>query len=175
VNACRHLLVAVALCSIGCYEATPPPVERSDGGFFVPQPSSDAGPHEAGVPYEAGAFDGGPGAWAGRWVYVSGSQGNLCGGTLAVVATEGFLDITPAASGTTLTIVDDGCPFTFDLADTVATEEADQSCSAWAIPMVPEWTLTMQTDGTLLEKIGGRVVEGGEVCTLSGGATLARQ
>jgi hypothetical protein len=164
-------LAVAGLWCVGCYEATPAPVARSDGGYFVPQPS-DAGPRDGGG-FEAG--DGGPADWAGKWVYVSGSQGNLCGGTIAIIATEGFLDITPSASGTTLTVVDDGCPFTFDLDGNVATEEPGQACPAWAIQMVPEWTLTMQPDGTLLEKIGGRVVEGGEVCTLSGGGTLARQ
>ena len=33
----------------------------------------------------------------------------------------------------------------------------------------------MQPDGTLREKIGGQVVISGEICTISGGATLARQ
>jgi hypothetical protein len=177
------LLAVAGLVGAGCLESPPPPVKRmfGDAGFVPPPPTTDAGARDGDETLEGGASDGGPApdagaaTWAGRWQYVSGSTGNLCDSQLAVIADDGFLDITPAPSGTTLTVVDDGCPFTFDLVGDVATEEPDQSCSAWAIAMVPEWTLTMQADGTLAEKIGGRVVEGGEVCTLSGGGTLVRQ
>jgi len=169
--------VAFGTSCVGCSgPAEPPPgYLGGDAAFFMPPP------HEAGVSDGAGeAGDGGgsdadAAAWAGTWKYTSGSQGNLCGGTLAVIATEGVLDITPSASGTLLTVVEDGCHFVFDLAGDVATEEPDQPCAAWAITTIPIWTLTMQPDGTLLEKIGGQVDEGGELCTLSGGATLVRQ
>jgi len=173
VTARRRLLVVLALCAGGCSSTPAAKGYLDDSGVFVP-PTPDASvTDDAG---EGGAVDGGdPAAWAGTWKYTSGSQGNMCGGSLAVVATEGFLDITPSASGRLLSVVDDGCTFVFDLAGDVATEEDNQSCSAWAIPTIPTWTLTMQSDGTLREKIGGQVVIGGEICTLSGGATLARQ
>lgn len=172
------LLGALAASYAGCTEATPPPVKSpfGDGEVVQPPPTEDAGtPSDVACASDSGAVDGGAAAWAGTWKYVSGSQGDMCGGSLAVIATEGFLDITPSASGTLLTVVEDGCHFVFDLACDVATEEANQPCAAWAIPTVPIWTLTMQPDGTLREKIGGQVVVGAEVCTLSGGATLVRQ
>jgi hypothetical protein len=171
-------LAAFGLLAAGCLEKTPPPAkgyEIGDGEIVVPPPSHDAG---LDADFADGAFsdaEGGAAAWAGTWQYVSGSDGNLCGGSLAVIAASGFLDITPSTSGTLLRVVEDGCPFTFDLAGNVATEEPDQSCAAWAIQTIPIWTLTMQPDGTLHEMIGGRVVVGSEICTLSGSATLVRQ
>ncbi|HVU51771.1 MAG TPA: hypothetical protein VHL80_13840 [Polyangia bacterium] len=194
MSARRSLLAVLALGAGACSSATPPPTGYlGDGSVFIP-PTPDAdveggatscGPGDGGAsgddggadggPPDGGPADGGAAAWAGTWQYVSGSQGDLCGGSLAVVATEGFLDITPSASGRLLTVIEDGCPFTFDLACGVATEEPDQACAAWAIPTIPAWTLTMQADGTLREQIGGQVVVNGEICTLSGGATLVRQ
>jgi hypothetical protein len=169
-------LAALALLGGGCLEKTPPPPPRfvgADGD--VPQPPRDAATDVDfgdGAPSDA---DGGAAAWAGTWAYVSGSVGNHCGGSLAVVASAGFLEITPSTSGTFLRVVEDGCPFIFDLAGDVATEEPGQACAAWAIPTIPIWTLTMQADGTLREMVGGQVVIGGEICTLSGGSTLVRQ
>jgi hypothetical protein len=169
----RWGLAALSLLAAGCLEKTPAPVKDGfDGGTFIPSPP-DA---HADADFGDGALpDGSAAAWAGTWTYVSGSEGNLCGGSLAVVETSGFLEITPSSSGTLLRVVDDGCPFTFDLAGDVATEEPDQACAAWAIQTIPLWTLTMQPDGSLRETIGGQVVVGGEICTLSGGATLAHQ
>jgi hypothetical protein len=173
------LLALVAPLGAGCLEAKPPPSKgylAGDAGVPPPAGAPDAGEAADVAPPEAGLpTDGGIASWAGTWEFTSGSQGNLCGGNLAVISVEGFLDITPSASGTLLTVVEDGCPFTFALAGAVATEEPNQSCAAWAIPTIPIWTLTMQTDGTLREMIGGHVVIDGEVCTLSGSSTLVRQ
>jgi hypothetical protein len=176
-------LAALGLLAAGCLEKTPPPAKGyviGDGEVVVPPPPSrdaalDADFGDAAFGEADGGVDGGAAAWAGTWQYVSGSDGNLCGGSLAVIAVSGFLEITPSASGTLLRVVEDGCPFIFDLSGNVATEEPDQACPAWAIQTIPTWTLTMQPDGTLREMIGGRVVVGGEICTLSGSATLARQ
>jgi len=179
----RGLLV-FALLAGGCLEATPPPVKGfigEDSGF-APRPTPDASSSgtdgEAGdaAPAEAGgAVDGGAAAWAGTWTFTTGSQGVLCGGNLAVIAVSGFIEITPSSSGTLLTVVEDGCSFHFDLVGAVATEEPEQACAAWSVPTIPIWTLTMQPDGTLREMLGGQVVVGGELCTISGGSTLVRQ
>jgi hypothetical protein len=169
---------ALALLAAGCLEAKPPPAKGylpGDGAVVVPELDGGA-PSDDGASLEAGPRgDGGPGDWAGTWQFTSGSQGTHCGGTLAVIAVDGFLDITPSASGNLLTVVEDGCSFTFDLAGDVATEEPNQACAAWAIPTIPTWTLTMQPDGTLHEMIGGDFVMGGEVCSLSGSATLVHR
>jgi hypothetical protein len=170
-------LVILGLTTVGCLEATPPPVKgyaRSDGEVILAEPKTDAGASErdpdASFP---DAF--GPDAWAGTWTFVSGSQGIACGNVISFVATEGFLDITPSDSGTQLTVREDGCAFHFTLVDATATSDPDQACAAWAIPTIPEWTLTMQPDGTLREKLGGRILMNGDVCTISGGSTLVRQ
>jgi hypothetical protein len=168
----RRLLAVLALCAGAC-SSTPAAKGYLDSGVFIP-PTPDTSANDD-ADQDGPVDDANPAAWAGTWKYISGSEGNLCDGSLAVVATEGFLDITPSASGRLLSVVDDGCHFVFDLAGDVATAEDNQSCNAWAIPTIPSWTLTMQPDGTLLERIGGQVVVGGEICTLSGGGTLARQ
>ena len=115
-----------------------PPTPRTSDGLTT-EVGSDAGM----------ALDAGPAAWAGTWQYTKGSQGIVCGNSIAVTAVEGFLDITPSSSGTLLTVVEDGCNFHFDLAGDVATEEAGQACTAWSVQTIPIWTLTLQADGTL--------------------------
>ena len=170
--AVRAGAAVLAVLASACLEAKPPPAKgyvSGDGAVVVPEPDGGA-PSDVAV--REVDPDAGAAAWAGTWQFTSGSQGTHCGGSLAVIAVDGFLDITPSTSGTLLTVVEDGCHFTFDLAGDVATEEPNQSCAAWAIQTIPVWTLTMQPDGTLREMIGGDVVVGGEICTLSGGATL---
>jgi hypothetical protein len=179
------LAAAAAVLVAGCLEAAPPPVasDLGDAGSFDPPPAPDGGSPGGGGATDAGcgldagdALDGGgAAAWAGTWKFTSGSQGLACGGSLSVVAVSGFLDITPSSSGTLLSVVEDGCTFHFDLACDTATVEPDQSCPAWSVPTIPEWTLTMQPDGTLVEKLGGRIALGGDVCTISGGSTLVKQ
>jgi hypothetical protein len=189
-------VVLAALAASGCLESPPPPGQGyvSDDAGFDPPPAPDGGSTagdsdatvpgcalDAGAASDGGGFDGGASeggtvaAWAGTWAFTSGSQGLACGGSLSVVAVSGFLDITPSNSGTLLTVVEDGCTFHFDLACETATSEPDQSCAAWAVPTIPDWTLTMQPDGTLHEKLAGRVAVGGDVCTISGSSTLVRQ
>jgi hypothetical protein len=179
-------LAAIMGLGAGCLEATPPPVKGHGDASSVPPPASDASSvppasdaGDAGLDDLDGApfvpSDAGAAAWAGTWTYTSGSQGILCGGSLAVVAVSGFLDITPSGSGSLLSVKEDGCTFHFVLAGDVATSDPDQACAAWAIPTIPIWTLTMQADGTLREMLGGHVLVNGEICTISGGSTLARQ
>jgi hypothetical protein len=168
------LLLLVAIVAIGCVERTPGHASGyfdTDSAVFEPPP--DGGASDS---IDAGDWlDGGGDAWAGTWAYVSGSQGLACGGSIAITATTGSLQITPAPTVPSLTVIDDGCTFRFDVVGSVASSQADQSCSAWAIPTIPTWTLTMQPDGTLREVLGGRLYRGGEICTISGGGTLARQ
>jgi hypothetical protein len=181
-------LATIALVAVGCQNSSPSQTGDSPADGDVVQPTDGTAPDvsvtgDAGGNPDADAStvdgaigpDGGAAAFAGTWKYVSGSEGNLCGGSLAVVQEEGFLDITASSSGDLLTVIDDGCPFIFNVTGFVASEESGQSCNAWAIPTVPTWTLTLQPDGTLREKIGGQVAVSGDVCTLSGGGTLVRQ
>jgi hypothetical protein len=181
-------LAAVALLGAGCLESTPSPIKSplGDAGFAQPPPEpSDAGAEvdaeldaeldDAAPSDAAPASDGGAAAWAGTWIFVSGSQGIACGNALLINAVSGFLDITPSRSGTSLSVTEDGCPFHFALSGDTASVEPGQACAVWAIPTIPTWTLTMQPNGTLTEKLGGRVAMGGEVCTISGGSTLRRQ
>jgi hypothetical protein len=170
-------LALLAWTVAGCLESTPPAVKShlgSDGEVILPEPILDAGERDPDASFRD-ASEIGPDAWAGTWAFVSGSQGIACGNVISVVATSGFLDITPSSSGTQLTVREDGCVFHFTLADVTATSDPNQACAAWAIPTIPVWTLTMQPDGTLREKLGGRILMNGEVCTISGGSTLVRQ
>jgi hypothetical protein len=181
-------LATIAFAAAGCQQSSPsqlgylPPgdgeiVQPADAGAFESGAVTNDGTPDADVATVDGASgpDGGAAAFAGTWKYASGSEGNLCGGSLAVVQEEGFLDIMAASSGNLLTVIDDGCPFVFDVAGFVASEEPGQACDAWSIPTIPTWTLTLQPDGTLLEKIGGEVAIGGDECILSGGGSLVRQ
>lgn len=167
------LLLLAATGAVACVERVPGHASgyfETDASVFEPPP--DGGASDS---IDAGEWlDGGGDAWAGTWTYVSGSQGLACGGTIAISATTGSLQITPAPKTPSLTVIDDGCPFRFDVVGSVASSQADQSCSAWAIPTIPTWTLTMQPDGTLREMLGGRLYRNGEVCTISGGGTLVR-
>jgi hypothetical protein len=171
--------VSLALTTVGCLESTPPALPGyggNDGEVIIPEPKTDAGASERDPDAAlSDAGEVGPDAWAGTWTFVSGSQGIACGNVISVVATSGFLDITPSDSGTQLTVREDGCAFHFTLTDATATSDPNQACAVWAIPTIPEWTLTMQADGTLREKLGGRILMNGEVCTISGGSTLVRQ
>ena len=113
---------------------------------------------------------------AGQWTFVSGSSGVNCNGTISVTASSGFMTITPAPSGDLLTVQMSGCSFSFFLdGDTAIADPPDQRCAVWAIPNIPVWTLRMQADGTLEEKLGGRIWLNGEACMLSGKSTLMRK
>jgi hypothetical protein len=69
-----------------------------------------------------------------------------------------------------------GCSFTFFLdGDTATVNPPDQACALWDIPTIPNWSLTMQPDGTLQEKLGGTFWRNGEACIISGGSTLVHQ
>jgi len=163
----------------GCLESTPPPVHPyvSDATAFPPADAGrdgDAGARE--VDPAAPLADGGAENWAGKWTFTSGSTGVNCGGAISVQASEGFLVITPNATGDGLTVRVGGCSFHFALAgDTATTDPPEQSCANWAIPVIPVWTLTMKPDGTLEEKLGGQVSMSGESCTLFGKSTLTRE
>jgi hypothetical protein len=161
-----------AASSAGCLEDTPPPPRQHDSGIVWP----DAGaPEDAGEAEVAPPGDGGTEAWAGTWQYVSGAAGVTCGGSLSLEGVEGYLLI-EAASFNGLTITSDGCMFRFLLSGETATKTPPgQACAKWAVPVIPEWTLTRQPDGTLEEKLGGAISQGGQSCTISGRATLRRQ
>jgi hypothetical protein len=166
------VLVAVG----GCVEKAPGHAPRPFGDAAVFEPPDAGASDDADDSTDAGSGpDGGAAAWVGTWKYQSGSQGIACGNSISVVAVSGGLDIMVQGGGSTLTVREDGCAFLFDVKGWVASSEAGQSCSAWAIPTIPTWTLTMQPDGTLREKLAGRLYMNGEVCTISGGAVLVRQ
>jgi hypothetical protein len=156
----------------GCLESAPAPSH----GYLGPDAGSGVPPaQDAGGPSDVALTEAAVAAWSGTWTFTSGSQGIDCGGTLSVVGVSGSLAITETSGGTELMVTEDGCAFRFSLAGDTATEDPGQSCSAWAVPTIPTWTLTLQADGTLREQLGGRVVVNGDVCTISGGSTLARQ
>lgn len=177
------LAAACALSAVGCLESTPPASSGYVGGNVTP-PAKDAGPSErgdAGATNDAAlsdavaAVDGVAAAWAGTWAFTSGSEGLLCDNGLSAIAVSGVLVITAAPSGRALTVQEDGCSFAFALVGDTATSAPNQACAAWAVPTIPSWTLTMQPDGTLAEKLGGQVWIDGAPCEISGGSTLARQ
>jgi hypothetical protein len=163
------VLAACALAGGGCLEKTP----ATPSGYGGEQPTTDAGVAE--VALGDALADGAVAAWAGTWTFTSGSEGLLCDGSLSASAVSGGLAITASPSGRALDVQEDGCSFVFTLEGHTATSEANQSCAAWAIATIPIWTLTMQPDGTLLEKLGGQVWVDGEPCEISGGSTLVRQ
>jgi hypothetical protein len=113
-------------------------------------------------------------AWAGTWTFVSGGSGVACPDGISNAASMGKLTIAPAASGSGLTVSEDACTFHFTLVGDTATSDCGQSCSVWAIPTIPIWTLTLKPDGTLEEHLGGRIGLNGETCTISGTSKLAR-
>lgn len=166
----------VALFAAGCLEETPPPPKGhvEDAGS-VPR---DAAPVDGGAQDSDGSplsLDGGIEDWVGTWKFVSGSMGLTCGGSFSVQGVEGYLLIEVAGTDG-LTVTEDGCTFHFAFAgDTATLSPSGQACPKWAIPVIPEWTLTMQRDGTLEERLSGSVTSGGETCTIGGRATLQRQ
>jgi hypothetical protein len=163
------VLAACALAGPGCLEKAPP----ASGGYAGEQPPTDAG--VADVALGDALTDGTVAAWSGTWTFTSGSEGINCGGSLSAGAVSGNLAISASPSGRALVIQEDGCSFVFTLVDGTATSEPNQSCAAWTVPTIPLWTLTMQPDGTLLEKLGGQVWLDGQPCQISGGSTLVRQ
>lgn len=175
VTAGPVVLSMVALLGAGCLESAPaPPKGYVDDAGSVPRDA--AAPDLAdGPPGFRDGGDGGTEDWAGIWQFVSGSMAVTCGGSFSVQGVEGYLSI-KADGADGLTVEEDGCTFHFAVAGDVATQTpAGQTCAKWAIPMIPEWTLTMQADGTLEERLGGGVSVGGESCTIGGRATLRRQ
>jgi hypothetical protein len=175
VPASAGSFVLIALLLVGCLEETPPPAKGFDAGT-VP-PDSGAPPVDSAVASDAPlpTSDGGAQGWAGTWQFISGAAGVTCGGSFSAQGVEGYLLITPAGADG-LTVEEDGCAFHFALAgDTATKTPPGQACPRWAIPIIPEWTLTMKADGTLDERLGGGVSLGGEPCTISGRATLRRQ
>ncbi|HVZ74839.1 MAG TPA: hypothetical protein VHJ20_20800 [Polyangia bacterium] len=112
--------------------------------------------------------------WAGTWTFVSGSSGVACPDSISAAASAGVLVISASPGGGSLLVSEDTCTFQFSLAGATATSDCGQSCSAWAIPTIPEWTLTLQADGSLLEHLGGQIALNGEVCTISGKSKLTR-
>jgi hypothetical protein len=169
-----------AVSAAGCIEESPPPPpkhELEDAGYV---PTDAAAPDlapsgDGGAAETAPAGDGGIAAWTGTWMYVSGSAGVSCGGSLSLNGVEGYLLITEAEPGA-LTVLSDGCSFHFTLAgDTATKSPPTQACPKWEVPIIPEWTLTMRPDGAIDEKLGGPVTLGGEACTIAGRATLRHQ
>jgi hypothetical protein len=172
--ACAALVAGAALAG-GCIdEASPPPIKRVEDAGFVPQ---DGGPpgEDAAVDPDGPIGDGGIEAWAGSWRFSAGSQGVTCGGSISVMGVEGFVLITPSGPRE-LTLVEDGCSFRFTVVgDTATKNPAGQGCAKWAVPVIPVWTLTMQPDGTLEERLSGSVTLNGEPCTIGGRSTLVHQ
>jgi hypothetical protein len=167
------LAVAATLLA-GCLESKPgkPSGYLGDGAA----PPSDAAVGRRDAQHEVPPVDGAADAWAGQWNFVDGSSGLNCHGAISVSAAAGFMVITPAPSGDILIVQVNGCSFSFFLdGNTATTEPPDQSCPLWATPIIPQWTLTMQPDGTLQEKLGGQVWMGGEACMISGTSTLMHQ
>jgi hypothetical protein len=171
----RALAVVFASAAIaGCLEQKPgkPP------GYLGNDPSlPDAGaPMRQDAQHEHPVVDGAADKWAGQWNFVDGSSGLNCSGAISVTESKGFMVITPAPSGDILVVAMGGCTFSFFLdGDTATSDPPDQGCPLWAIPNIPSWTLTMQPDGTLREKLGGQVWLRGEACMISGTSTLVHQ
>jgi hypothetical protein len=113
-------------------------------------------------------------AWAGTWTFVSGGSGVACPDAISAAASMGTLTIQAASGGGALTVSEDACTFHFTLAGDTATSDCGQACSAWEIPTIPIWTLTLKPDGTLEEHLGGRIGLNGETCTISGTSKLTR-
>jgi len=179
VRASRKRLLGIVFCGAllgaGCLESKPAPVNQHVPEAGTPPPA-DAGFEDDADPDAPTFGDGGAAPWTGTWMFVSGSQGLNCSGTISVTGTEGFLSIGPDTTGRALTVVEDGCSFRFTVAgDTATKNPSGQACAKWAIPVIPQWTLTLQSDGTIEEKLGGQVLVNGETCMVSGKSTLRRQ
>jgi hypothetical protein len=190
-----------SLLAAGCLEKTPPPshgylpdsggvVAASacpDAGAAPPDASVDAASNDDANASADGTADEGAvdadasadavddaGAWVGTWTFVSGGSGVACPDGISNAASMGKLTIAVSASGSGLTVSEDACTFHFTLEGDTATSDCGQSCSAWAIPTIPSWTLTLKPDGTLEEHLGGRIGLNGETCTISGTSKLKR-
>jgi hypothetical protein len=163
------VLAACALAGVGCLDKTP----ATPTGYGGEVPVTDAGVAE--VALGDALADGTVAAWAGTWTFTSGSQGLMCGGSISAATESGTLAISASTSGRALIVQEDGCSFVFTLDGETATSEPNQSCAAWTIATIPMWTLTMQPDGTLIEKLGGEVWLDGQICQIWGGSTLVRQ
>jgi hypothetical protein len=175
-----------SLLAAGCLEKTPPHSQGylpDSGGVFGAGACPDAGATPPDASADAAATDDADasvdaaddaGAWAGTWTFVSGGSGVACPDGISNAASMGKLTITASASGSGLTVAEDACTFHFTLVGDTATSDCGQSCSAWAIPTIPIWTLTLKPDGTLEEHVGGRIGLNGETCTISGTSKLKR-
>jgi hypothetical protein len=166
---------------VGCLGVEPSSsgTRLGDAAVVVPDPDASAEP-DASVSdvaaVEVDPADAGLAAWTGTWAFTKGSSGVNCAGTISASTMTGVLSIEPGASANHLTILESGCSFSFALAGATATSDPPgQSCAVWSIPTIPEWTLTMKSDGTLTEKLGGEVAIGGSACLVSGMFTLVRQ
>jgi hypothetical protein len=168
-GATRAVLAACALAGVGCLDKTP----ATSSGYAGEVPLTDAGVAE--VTLGDALTDGAVAAWAGTWTFTTGAQGLMCGGSISAGAVSGNLAISASSSGRALIVQEDGCSFVFTLDGETATSEPNQSCAAWAVATIPTWTLTMQPDGTLVEKLGGDVWLDGVLCQIWGGSTLVRQ
>jgi hypothetical protein len=187
-----------SLAAAGCLESTPSAASGylpDSGGVFAQgdcpgagatgvdagakadvAANDDAGADDAGAD-DAGAAPsdgGGAMAWAGTWTFVSGGSGVACPDAISAAASMGTLTIQAAPGGGALTVSEDACAFHFTLVGDTATSDCGQACSAWAIPTIPIWTLTLKPDGTLEEHLGGRIGLNGETCTISGTSKLTR-
>jgi hypothetical protein len=174
MNAARRaILLAVATAAMaGCLEQKPgkPAGYLGDAAFLPDAAARQDAQHE--YPVVDGAAD----KWAGQWNFVDGSSGVNCSGAISVTESTGSMVITPAPGGDVLVVQMGGCGFTFFLdGDTATSDPPDQSCPLWAIPNIPEWSLTMQPDGTLQEKLGGRIWLNGEACMIAGASVLMHQ
>jgi hypothetical protein len=163
------LAVLTACALAGCLDETP----ATSSGYGGEVPLTDAGGADGAL--GDALTDGAVAAWSGVWTFTSGAQGLMCGGSLSAAAVSGNLVISASTSGRALIVQQDGCPFVFTLDGDTATSAPNQSCAAWTIATIPTWTLTMQPDGTLAEKLGGEVLFDGQVCEIWGGSTLVRQ
>jgi hypothetical protein len=163
------LAVLTACALAGCVDKTP----AMSSGYEGEVPLMDAG--VADVALGDALTDGAVAAWSGVWTFTSGAQGLMCGGSISASTVSGNIAIAASTSGRVLIVQEDGCSFVFTLDGGTATSEPNQSCVAWTVATIPMWTLTMQPDGTLLEKLGGEVLFDGQVCEIWGGSTLVRQ
>src|SRR5678815_1149677 len=85
VRASRKRLLGIVLCGAllgaGCLESKPPPVNQHVPEAGTPPPA-DAGIPDDADPDAPTFGDGGAAPWTGTWMFVSGSQGLNCSGTI---------------------------------------------------------------------------------------------
>jgi hypothetical protein len=173
----RSIALALAAAAVaGCLEKEPGKPAGYLGDAAVLPPGADAGTGRHDAQHEVPPVDGAADKWAGQWNFVDGSSGLNCEGAISVTSSAGFMVITPAPSGDVLVVQMNGCSFTFFLdGDTATADPPDQSCPLWAIPNIPHWSLTMQPDGSLQEKLAGQVWLNGQACMISGTSILMHQ